>query len=87
MSDAYYPHNLYLDEKDVEGLKLGDAEVGQVVTLVAKAKVTSVSMNEREGASKKRRVEVTLTEAEIVRPKDNMPDQQKAKVIYAGAKE
>jgi hypothetical protein len=62
-SDAYpYGLQLRLENDSIEKLDIELPKVGSTVTVMAKAKVTSVSQNESNGSGKRRSIELQLTD-------------------------
>lgn len=62
----HYPLRLYLEEEDIEALKLGDLELEDERVLVALVRVTGISSNEIEGEGERRSMTLVLLEGEVI---------------------
>ena len=71
----FFPHSLFLDEDDIEKLKVDDLELGDERQLVAVVRVTSISSNESERGGKRRDMTLVLTEGEIMRPNKSQSER------------
>lgn len=83
-SDREYPYGLSLNLENESLEKLGIStlpKVGETMTIIAKVKVTSVSMHEGENRTKAKSVTLQITDAAVKR--DAPPDA--AEVIYKAA--
>lgn len=77
----HFPLSLHLRTAEIDKLGLSGVQVGEEHELVAKVRVTSVSINQRDGSKKRESLELTLIEGEI--NSDHGPDPQKqAKTLF-----
>lgn len=65
----FFPLSLHVSTQEIEKLGLGDANVKDELVLIAKVRVTSVSISERDGGKKFEHMELTLIEGEVSKPK------------------
>lgn len=63
--EPFFPLSLWVNDPEIQKLGLQDAEVGEEHELVAKVKITSVSVDESEGSPKRTSVTLTLLEGEV----------------------
>ena len=60
-----FPLSLFIDTPEIEKLNLSNAKIGEEHDLIARVKVTSVSINENEGGEKRQSVTLTLLAGEV----------------------
>ena len=60
-----FPLSLYVTTPEIEKLGLSKAQIGEEHDLIARVKVTSVSVDEREGDEKHESVMLTLLAGEV----------------------
>ncbi|MCH8816090.1 MAG: hypothetical protein IH957_13560 [Chloroflexi bacterium] len=79
----YFPLSLYVHGPEIAKLGLEGVQVGEEHDLVAKVKVTGVSITDREGSEKRESVDLTLVEGAIY--SDHGEDAEtRAKKVYDG---
>lgn len=85
VAESSFPLSLYVNEPEIKKLGLSDFKVGEEYELIAKVKVTSVSIHEREGEKIDRHVELTLLEAEV-NSDHGLSDQKKGEKLFGKGK-
>ncbi len=75
----YFPHSLFLDDKDISKLGVGDLKLGDERVLVATIRVTSLSTSEREDEGKDQRMTLDLIEGEV-----GQPSKSQAERLFGG---
>lgn len=77
--ESYFPHAMYLDDKDIERLSLAGVSLGDEFEMVVTARVTSISTSEDEDSEKRTRMVLTLTEAY-----QNRGERDRAERLFKG---
>ena len=72
LKEPSFPLSLFVDTPELEKLGLQKVEIGEEHDLIARVKVTGVSVDEREGSEKHRSVTLTLLAGEV--GSDHGPD-------------
>ena len=83
--ESFFPLSLFVNGPEIEKLGLGGMEIGEEHELIAKVKVTSISVNEREGLTKHESVELTLLEGEV-NSDHGQSDQEKGEKLFGKGK-
>ena len=78
---AFFPLNLFISSPEVEKLGLLNAKVGEEHDLLARVKITSVSVSEDEGSEKRESVTLTLLAGEV---QSERGEEDRAKKLFDG---
>lgn len=80
----FFPVSLYINDEQVEAMKLGGVELGEERMLVAMVRVTSLSMHEGE-SGKTKTVNLDLIEG-VTSPKSkSTSEEEKATALFGSA--
>ncbi|KKN29917.1 hypothetical protein LCGC14_0839160 [marine sediment metagenome] len=79
--EARFPLSVFVESPEVEKLGLGSAEVGGEHDLVARVKVTSVSIDEDEDSEKRTSVTLTLLAGEV---RSGHSNEERARKLFGG---
>ena len=80
-SKDFFPLSLFLNGPEIKKLGLSKFQVGEEHELVAKVKVTSVSVSENSGSKKRESITLTLIEGEVNSAHGKSSEDQ-AKILF-----
>ena len=78
--EDFFPLSLHVSSEEIAKLGLSGAEVGDERMLAAKVKVTSASVNQREGSTKNESMTLTLIKGEV---SDIKPVKSQAERLFS----
>ena len=72
LEESSFPLSLFISDPEIEKLGLSSVKIGEEHDLIARVKVTGVSVDEREGSERHQSVTLTLLAGEV--GSDHGPD-------------
>lgn len=81
--ESFFPLSLHISDIEIKKLGLQNFKVGEKHELIAKVKVRSVTVDEREGSPRNQSIELVLIEAEV----NSEHRKSQAEILFGGNKD